>query len=226
MPNKYPRRHFFSLYFATIASFVIPNVLANEEVIPFSYGLPWEVWTFLIIIAVFFIVIAIPHRRKVLNSIETPAKYSPKHFLILLWLTAQAFVIGVILHNVFYALGIITSHITPLSQFMEVLEVVFFIIAIPIVPIGAVAGAVGRVWEWAVVKSIDEMKDRGIQLPNSWRYFAPIGSYVWLLRFGKGIEAITDKRIRAAGVFASVFFLGIIGFFIIRYAIHRRLEKA
>jgi hypothetical protein len=226
MPKKYLPRHFLALYFATIASFVIPNVLANEEVIPFSHGLPWEVWTFLIIIAVFFIVIAIPHRREVLDSIETPAKYSPKHFLILLWLTAQAFLIGVILHNVFYALGIITSHITPLSHFMEVLEVVFFIIAIPLVPIGAVAGAVGRVWEWAVVKSIDEMKARGIQLPNSWRYFAPIGSYVWLWRFGKGIEAITDKRIRAVGVFASVFFLGIIGFFIIRYAIHRRLEKA
>jgi len=104
--------------------------------------------------------------------------------------------------------------------------VVFFVIAIPIAPIGAVVGAVGRVWEWAVVNSIDEMRDRGIQLPKEWRCFTPIGSYVWLWRFGKGIEAITDKRIRAAGVFASVFFLGIIGFFVIRYAMHRRLEKA
>jgi len=226
MPKKYLPRRFFSLYSATIALFVIPNVLANEEVIPFLRNLPWFVWTFLIIIAAFFIVIAIPHRRKILDSMETPVKYSPKHFLLLLWLTAQALIMGAILHNVFYGLGIITSHITPLSYFMEVLHVVFFIIAIPLAPIGAVAGAVGKVWEWAVVKPIELMNSNGVQLPKDWRYFAPLGSYLWLWGFGKGVEAITDKRIRAAGVFASVFFLGIIGFFIIRYAIHRRLEKA
>jgi len=226
MPIKYLPRYFFSLYFAAIALFVIPHLLANLEVIRFMYGLPWFAWSFLIVIAVFFIVISVPRRRKLFDSIETPAKYSPKHFLLLLWLTAQALIMGAILHNFFYGLGMITSHITPLSHFMEALEVVFFVIAIPIAPIGAVVGAVGRVWEWAVVNSIDEMRDKGIQLPKEWRYFTPIGSYVWLWRFGKGIEAITDKRIRAAGVFASVFFLGIIGFFVIRYAMHRRLEKA
>jgi hypothetical protein len=61
------------------------------------------------------------------------------------------------------------------------------------------------------------MKVKGIQLPATWGYFAPFASYGWLWKFSKGIEAITERRIRAAGVFASVFFLGIIGFVIIRW---------
>ena len=101
----------------------------------------------------------------------------------------------------------------------------FFFIAIPLAPAGVVVGAVGRVWEWCVVQPINEMKAKGIHLPTTWRYFAPISCYAWLWRFGKGIEAITEGRMGARRVFAAVFFLGIIGFVIIRAIIQRRFSR-
>ena len=198
----------------------------NLDVLRLLYGLPFFLLPFIIIFATFFVVVAIPRARIALARLEVPEKYSPKHFLLLLWLTGQAFLLGVVLHNGFYGLGMIAGHITPLSYLLEGLHVAFFIIAIPIAPAGIVVGAIGKVWEWTVTQPIEMMKAKGIQLPTTWPYFAPIGSYVWLWKFGKGIEAITDRRIRAAGVFAAVFFLGIIGFVIIRAIIQRRLARA
>jgi hypothetical protein len=70
------------------------------------------------------------------------------------------------------------------------------------------------------------MESQGIRLPASAGYFTPIGSYIWLWRFGKGIEAITGRRIRASGVFAAVFFLGVVGFVIVRAALRPYLSRA
>lgn len=227
MPKKLsPKQFFLLLYLLTGAGILTPFLLMNLDVLRLLYGLPLFLLPFIIIFATFFVVVAIPRARIALSRLEIPEKYSPKHFLLLLWLTGQAFLLGVMLHNGFYGLGMITSHITPLSYLMEVLHVAFFLIAIPlVVPAGVIAGAIGRVWEWAVVKPIEEMKAKGVQLPTTWPYFAPFGSYGWLWKFGKGIEAITERRIRAAGVFAAVFFLGIIGFVIIRAIIQRRLAR-
>jgi len=226
VPKKLsPKQFFLLLYLLTGAGILTPFLLMNRDVLRLLYGLPLFLLPFIIIIATFFVVVAIPRARTAFAKLEIPGKYSPKHFLLLLWLTAQAFLLGVVLHNGFYGLGMIAGHITPLSYLLEGLHVAFFIIAIPIAPAGVVVGAIGRVWEWCVVKPIDEMKARGVQLPSDWRYFAPFGCYAWLWKFGKGIEAITDRRIRAAGVFAAVFFLGIIGFVIIQSIIQRRLAR-
>jgi hypothetical protein len=220
MPKKLsPKQSFLLLYTSTIALIVIPFLLF----LGLFYGLPWFIWPFIIIMATFFVVVAIPRARIALAKLEIPEKYSPKHFLLLLWLSAQAFLLGVTLHNGIYALGIACFGWGFWDRFGD--EPVFFFIALLVVPAGVVAGAIGRVWEWCVVKPIEEMKAKGIQLPSDWRYFAPIGSYAWLWKFGKGIEAITDRRVRAAGVFASVFFLGIIGFAITQAIIQRRLSR-
>ena len=218
MPKKLSSKQFFLLlYISTGAFIVIPFLLFR-----LFYGLPWFLWPFLIIIATFFVVVAIPRGRIALAKLEIPKKYSPKHFLLLLWLTGQAFLLGIALHGAIYALGIACFGWGFWGQGDEP---VFFIIALIVVPAGFIVGTVGRMWEWAVVKPIEEMRAKGVQLPTTWRYFAPIGSYVWLWKFGKGIEAITERRIRAAGVFAAVFFLGIIGFVIIQSIIQRRLAR-
>jgi len=227
MPRKLsPKQFFLLLYLLTGAGILTPFLLMNLDVLRLLYGLPFFLLPFIIIFATFFVVVAIQRARIALSRLEIPEKYSPKHFLLLLWLTAGAFIVGVILHNGFYGLGMIAGHIIPLGYLLEGLHVAFFLTAIPIAPAGVVAGAVGRVWEWCIVQPIEEMKAKGIQLPTPWRYFAPIGSYVWLWKFGKGIEAITEGRIGAKRVFASVFFLGIIGFVIIRAIIQRRLARA
>ena len=238
MPKKLsPKQIFLLLYISTIAfgvSVFLYSMLAmmgGVREVPDSLWdwFLWYLWPFgipLILIAIFFVVVAIPRARIALSRLVIPEKYSPKHFLLLLWLTAQAFLLGVVLHNGFYGLGMIAGHITPLSYLLEGLHVAFFIIAIPIAPAGIVVGAIGKVWEWTVTQPIEMMKAKGVQLPTTWHYFAPIGSYIWLWKFSKGIEAITERRIRAAGVFAAVFFLGVIGFVIIRAIIQRRLARA
>jgi len=236
MPKKLSPKQFFLLLCLSTLAFIVGVYLFSmlrmmRDVVPDS---PWDwflfwLWPFgipLIIMAIFFVVVAIPRARIALARLEIPEKYSPKHFLLLLWLTAQAFLLGVVLHNGFYGLGMIAGHIIPLSYLLEGLHVAFFLIAIPIAPAGVVVGAVGRVWEWAVVQPIEAMKAKGIQLPSDWRYFAPIRCYAWLWKFSKGVEVITDRRMRAGGVFALVFFLGIIGFVINRAIIQRRLSKA
>jgi len=232
VPKKLsPKQFFLLLYLSTVAFGVSVQLYSMLRMMGGVREVPdslWDwflffLWPFgvpLIIIAIFFVVVAIPRARIALSRLEIPEKYSPKHFLLLLWLTAQAFLLGIMLHNGIYALGIACFG----TGFWED-EPVFFIIALIVVPAGVVAGAFGRLWEWAVVKPIEEMKAKGVQLPTTWRYFAPFTSYGWLWKFAKGIEVITDRRIRAAGVFAAVFFLGIIGFVIIQSIIQRRLAR-
>ncbi len=222
MPKKLSSKQFFLLlYLLTGAGILTPFLLMNLDDFRLFYGVPFFILPFIIIIAIFFVTVAIPRARIALAKLEIPKKYSPKHFLLLLWLTAQAFLLGIMLHNAVYALGIVCFG----QGFWED-EPVFFIIALIVVPAGFVVGTVGRIWEWCVAKPIEKMKAKGVQLPTTWHYFAPIGCYVWLWKFGKGIEAITDRRIRAAGVFAAVFFLGIIGLVIIKSIIQRRLARA
>jgi hypothetical protein len=200
------------------------EVLNDEEVIAqatFSiavsifpwvfHGVPSFILPFIIIIATFLVIVAIPRARMALRRLEIPTKYSPKHFLQLLWLSGQALLLIVCFGWGFW------------DRFGD--EPVFFIIALIVVPAGLIAGAFGRLWDWCVTQPIEQMKVKGIQLPTAWPYFAPFASYGWLWKFGKGIEIITDRRIRAAGVFAAVFFLGIIGFVIIQAIIQRRLAR-
>ena len=149
-------------------------------------------------------------------------KYSPKHFLLLLSLSAEAFWLGVLWHNLIYGLFI---SLFGWGFWGQGDEPVFFIIAIFVVPVGFILGAIGKMWEQCVARPVGGMITRGIPIPDGWRYVAPGGNYVWLWRFSKGIEAETGGRIRAAGTFCAVFFLGIVGLVIIRLIIQRRLSR-
>jgi len=217
-----PKKFFLLLYLLTGVGILIPFLLMNLDVVRLFYGLPFFLLPFPIIIATFLVIVAIPRARTALSRIEIPRKYSPKHFLLLLWLSGQAFLLDVGMHGAVYALGIACFGWGFWGQGDEP---VFFILATIVVPAGLVAGAFGRLWDWCVTQPVEQMKAKGIQLPTTWGYFAPFASYGWLWKFGKGIEAITGRRIRAAGVFAAVFFLGFLGLVIIRYIIQRRLAR-
>lgn len=213
MPKKLSPKKFFLLLYLLSAGSMAAGFFLPPMTSGVVYGpLPLFLLPFIVIIATFFVIVAIPRKRMALRRIEIPKKYSPKHFLLLVWLSGQALILDIGMHGAVYALGIVCFG----PGFWED-EPVFFIIAVFVVPAGLIAGAFGRLWEWCVVQPIEQMKVKGIQLPTTWRYFALFGSYGWLWKFSKGIEAITERRIRAAGVFASVFFLGIIGFVIIRW---------
>jgi hypothetical protein len=226
MPKKLsPKKFFLLLYLLSAgsmaAAILVPYAMVVSGHTPWVFdGVPSFIVPFIIIIATFFVIVAIPRTRNALGRIEIPKKYSLKHFLLLLWLSGQALILDAVMHNAVYALGIVCFG----PGFWED-EPLFFILATMVVPVGLIAGAFGGLWDWCVTQPIEEMSAKGIQLPTTWRYFTLFGSYGWLWKFSKGIEAITERRIRAAGVFASVFFLGIIGFVIIKAVIRRRLVK-
>ena len=220
MKKLSPKQFFLLLYLLTGVVILIPFLLMNLDVVGgLFYGLPFFLLPFPIIIATFLVIVAIPRARMALAKLEVPGKYSPKHFLLLLWLSGQAFLLDVMLHNGIYALGIACFGWGFWGEGGD--EAVFLILATIIVPAGLVAGAFGRLWDWCVTQPVEQMKAKGVQLPTTWGYFAPFASYSWLWKFGKGIEAITARRIRAAGVFAAVFFLGFLGLVIIRYRLAR-----
>jgi len=68
-----------------------------------------------------------------------------KRFLILLGASVGGFFVFVLLHNAFYALTIVTSHIAALSHLMEVFHVTFFLIAVFLCPAAFLVGAVGSI---------------------------------------------------------------------------------
>ncbi len=68
-----------------------------------------------------------------------------KKLLILTGASAAGFFVFVLLHNVFYALGVIASSIAILRYLMEILHVTFFLIAIFICPLGFLIGAIGSI---------------------------------------------------------------------------------
>ena len=208
MSKSYPKVSFWLPYILSlvfvISLFLSPRLLA---------GPPWFVWLIIFILVINAVLLALLRSQNRLKPQDIPETYSPQHFLLLLWFSAQAFILCLGLHNAFYALF---WHAVKLFDTGD--EPVFFIIALLVVPAGFIAGAVSRLWIWAVVEPVKEMADRGVHLPGSGRYFLPIGSYIWLWQFGRGVELLTRKRIRAGGVFCAVFFLGVLGFVIIRKA--------
>jgi len=56
--------------------------------------------------------------------------------------SSSGFLVSVVLHNLLYALGILTISIVPLHYLCEFLHVVFFIIGVVLCPIGFVISAV------------------------------------------------------------------------------------
>jgi hypothetical protein len=68
-----------------------------------------------------------------------------KKFLMLTGASATGFFVFALLHNIFYGLEQVTSHITILSYLMKAFEVIFFLIAIFACPIGFLVGVIGTI---------------------------------------------------------------------------------
>jgi len=76
-------------------------------------------------------------------TLKQKTKGKLKIFLILTGVSAICPLIFSILHNLFYALAIITSHIILLKYLMEFLHIASFLIALIVSPIGFLVGIVG-----------------------------------------------------------------------------------
>jgi len=66
-----------------------------------------------------------------------------KFFLLLSGFSSAGFLLGVVLHNLLYALGTITEHLAILNKIINFFEVAFFLAATIICPVGFIVGMVG-----------------------------------------------------------------------------------
>jgi hypothetical protein len=66
-----------------------------------------------------------------------------RSFLILLGASLLGFPLAVVLHNLFYALGIMVADVAPLRVVLGWLEVGFFLLAVLVCPPGVLIGAAG-----------------------------------------------------------------------------------
>jgi len=71
-----------------------------------------------------------------------------KFFLLSSGFSSAGFLLGVVLHNAFYALGTLAEDLVILHGFLNFLEVVFFFAAVIICPIGLIVGEVGTLILW------------------------------------------------------------------------------
>lgn len=72
-------------------------------------------------------------------------------------------------------------------------------------------GIYGIVW---YVKTKEEMKSQGAEIPTAWLLIIPLANLYWLWMWGKGVEKVTGFG--AAGAFLLCLFLGPIGMAVVQ----------
>ncbi len=90
--------------------------------------------------------VILTYRQKISGKVKT--------FLLLSGFSAVGFVLGVVLHNLFYALGILAENLAVLNTFLAFLEGSFFLIAVILCPIGLLVGLVGTIVLWGKINSL------------------------------------------------------------------------
>lgn len=117
-------------------------VLVGYFAVPFSEDTNRAFFLIVAVLGFIFLLLGI---ALIFLTIKQKIKGKLKTFLILTGVSAICPLVFSILHNFFYALGMISSHIPVLKYLMEFLHVAAFLIAIPISPIGFLIGAIGSI---------------------------------------------------------------------------------
>jgi len=74
-------------------------------------------------------------------------------------------------------------------------------------------GIYSLVW---CVETKNEMNTKGAEIPTAWLLIIPIVDYIWLWKFCKGVELVTNKSMTTSVAFLWIFFLGVIGIAVIQ----------
>ena len=111
---------------------VFPDFVLAKQVL-FPFGVVLVVVFFLLGLVLMFL------------TIKGKVKSKLKKFLILTGGSASGFLVGVLLHNLLYGLGMLVEHVAWLYFLLEVLHVGFFIMAVLVCPLGFLIGVVGSV---------------------------------------------------------------------------------
>lgn len=74
-------------------------------------------------------------------------------------------------------------------------------------------GIYGLVW---MVKTKNEMVQRGADIPTAWLLIVPIASIYWMWKYAGGVEHVTRGKQSQVISFILMFLLGVIGMAIIQ----------
>ena len=78
-------------------------------------------------------------------TLKSKVKGKQRKFLLLTGWSAVGFLVGVVFHNLFYALRVLVGEIMVLRGLMEILHVGFFLAAMIVCPVGFLIGIIGGV---------------------------------------------------------------------------------
>jgi len=81
----------------------------------------------------------------IIFTIKDKIKGKLKFFLLLTGISSTSFFVSIILHNMFYAFAILSKNIILLQKIMEILHTLFFLIGIPLCPLGFLVGVVSTI---------------------------------------------------------------------------------
>ena len=125
------------LFYAMVAIFVL---IAAFFLIPDTANIQRVFFPFLGVLAILFFIYG---AVLIFLTLKLKVEKKLKVFLILTGASAIGFPVFVILHNLFYALGILAGNIIVLKYLFEFLHAAFFIIALIVCPIVFIIGIIG-----------------------------------------------------------------------------------
>jgi uncharacterized membrane protein YdbT with pleckstrin-like domain len=83
-----------------------------------------------------------------LFTVKEKVKGNLRAFLLITGISSSGLFVGVLLHNLLYALVIMTKQIVLLSNIFEVFSTIFFIAAVILCPIAFLIGIVGTLFNY------------------------------------------------------------------------------
>jgi len=127
------------LFYAMVAIFVL--IVAFFFMLN-SDNIKREFFPVLAVLAILFLIYG---AVLIFFSIKFKVERKLKRYLILTGASAIGFPVFVILHNLFYALGVLAGNIVVLKSIMEFLHAAFFLIGLIGCPIGFLIGVIGSI---------------------------------------------------------------------------------
>jgi hypothetical protein len=84
-------------------------------------------------------------------------------------------------------------------------------------------GIYSIVW---MVKTKDEMNQRGAQIPTAWLIIVPIVNYWWIWKYSEGVELVTNSKLSTPLAFVLQLLLSNIGMAVIQSEFNKVGESA
>ena len=114
-----------------------------------------DTWNLLgVNILVFWVLLALSGVGLIMITYKERISGKLKFFLLSSGFSAAGFFLGVVFHNLLYALATLVEEISILHTFINFLEATFFMIAVIICPLGLIIGLIGTLILWKNMPAI------------------------------------------------------------------------